>query len=148
MPSLCSQCPFTGWPIIAQIAGKVSGWLLFGTLLATCNISLTHPPSVDWPCLPQFHCVVDDNFKTLSDLAWFATLWPTNSKLEPKSTVTEEYSNTSVPCCGLDAPWLLPNDDDDNDDNASAAALHNTTTNEADRAQVARIVAELTGSKC
>jgi hypothetical protein len=53
---------------------------------------------------------------------------PTNSKLKSKSTVMEDYSDTSVPR-GLDAPWFLR---DDSDDDALTNTSHHTTPNEAD----------------
>jgi hypothetical protein len=68
---------------------------------------------------PQFHCIFDENFETLSDLGRFATLWPINPKLP--ATVIHNYSDTNIPT-GLDAPWFLSHDA--NDDESTNLSYH------------------------
>jgi hypothetical protein len=61
---------------------------------------------------PQFHCVFEDNFETLSNLGRFALLWPPNSKLQTKAFASSDYFNTFVPR-RIAPPWFLCNDDDE-----------------------------------
>jgi hypothetical protein len=70
---------------------------------------------------PQFHCVSDDNFESLSDMGRFATLWPPNAKVKATlGTVIDDYSATTLPG-GIAPPWFLSDDDEsttDSDDSS------------------------------
>jgi hypothetical protein len=74
---------------------------------------------------PQFYCVFDENFETLSDLGRFATLWPNNPKLP---VTVNNYSDTIIPSV-LDAPWFLSADDDN--DTASTTSSNSSSTADA-----------------
>lgn len=109
-PHLCSLISFVGWQIPTKMGWSCSGWLL-PWKVSSVHLIL-HPTTGH--VSPQFHCVFNDNFETLTNLLQSKHLWPTHVIGD------SDYANTNFPT-NLDAPWFLQtvNEDDSSSDATS-----------------------------
>ena len=98
-----------------QDRARVGCYLGLSSQHATSVSLILHPRTGH--VSPQFHCVFDENFETLSDLGRFATLWPPSPRLP--NPVPADYSALRVPP-GLDAPWFLQDHPADDDSSTSS----------------------------